>query len=62
MKVPGGRVTSNASLIGISSDNGNNWTFIDTHGADLKTIQKSIPGLSNELLLPEKEKPVFYKN
>lgn len=62
MKVPGGRITSNASLIGISSDNGNNWTFIDTHGANLKTIQKSIPGLSSQLLIPEKEKPVFYKD
>ena len=62
MKVPGGRVTTNASLIGISSDNGNNWTFIDTHGADLKTLQKSIPALSSQLSLPEKEKPVFYKD
>lgn len=62
MKVPGGRVTSNASLIGISNDNGKNWTFIDTHGADLKTLQKSIPALSNQLSLPEKEKPVFYKD
>ncbi|MEP7165857.1 MAG: hypothetical protein ABI741_14240 [Ferruginibacter sp.] len=61
MKVPKGRLTSKSTLIGISSDKGQNWTFIDTHGADLKTLQKTLSGLSNDLVIPEKQQPVFFK-
>jgi hypothetical protein len=62
MKVSDGRLTSKSALIGISNDNGQNWAFIDTHGTDLKTLQSTLPGLSDNLILPEKEEPVLYKN
>lgn len=61
LKVPAGRLTTRSALIGISKDDGQNWTFIDTHGADLKTLQKTLSGLSDNLMLPEKQDPVFYK-
>jgi len=61
MKVPNGRMMAKSALIGISANNGKNWTFVDTHGSDLKTLQKNIPGLSNSLNIPEKQEPVFIK-
>jgi len=61
MKVPKGRLTTKSTLIGISEDSGQNWTFIDTHGANLKTLQETISGLSNNLIIPEKQQPVFFK-
>jgi len=62
MKVPSGQLTSKASLIGISGDNGQNWTFIDTHGSDLPSLQKQVPGLSDGLQIPEQQQPVLEKN
>ena len=62
MKVPNGKITSKASLVGVSGDNGQNWTFIDTHGSDLPSLQKQVPGLSDSLQIPEKQQPVFEKN
>ena len=61
MKVPGGKLTTKASLVGISDDTGKNWTFIDTHGSDLLSLQKQVPGLSDSLQIPEKQPPVFEK-
>jgi hypothetical protein len=60
MKTTKGRLVSVASLIGHSDNNGKNWTFIDTHGADLKTLRKSIPGLSPQLIIPPAQEPTFY--
>lgn len=59
MKVPNGHLTANSNLIGISIDNGGNWTFIDTHGKDLKTLQLSLPELSDSLVMPIQPTPVF---
>lgn len=61
MKVPNGRIVSKSTLIGNSDNNGKNWTFLDTHGATLQELQKTIPGLSNDLIIPEKTEPVLYK-
>lgn len=62
IKVPKGRLISKAALIGVSCDNGQTWTFIDTHGSDLKTLQGTLAGLSDDLVIPQKEKPVFYED
>jgi hypothetical protein len=60
MKTPKGRLVSVSYLIGNSDNNGNAWTFIDTHGADLKTLKTSIPGLSDKLIIPPSQPPVNY--
>ena len=62
MKFPKGRVVSSSPLIAISINQGKNWTFIDPHGEDLKTLQKTVLNLSNDLIIPEQQKPVIYKN
>lgn len=60
MKVPNGRIISSSTIIGISNENGENWTFIDTHGKDLKNLQTMLSNLSNQLDIPEKKNPLFY--
>ena len=62
LKTATGRIVSKSTLIGISSDDGENWTFIDAHGKDIKTLQASLSNLSNDLIIPEKQKPVVYKD
>ena len=57
MKIPTGREMLHSGLIGISADNGENWTFIDTQGKELKALQTFFPNLSDSLVLPEKREP-----
>jgi len=59
MKVGGGSMTVSALLVAISRDGGKNWYFADTSGNDLKTMQKMIPNLSNELVFTEIGEPTF---
>lgn len=43
------------SLIAISTDNGQNWTFIDSTGKDQSELKKILPNLDKLNLPPEKE-------
>ncbi|MBM3414997.1 MAG: hypothetical protein FJY20_00850 [Bacteroidetes bacterium] len=62
LKVPGGKLVSISTLVGVSFDNGMNWKFIDTQGKSIHTMKQYYPTLSTKLTIPEKEKPVFYKD
>jgi len=62
MKVPEGRIVAKSTMIAISVDGGTNWFFIDSSGKDIQTLRSSIPDLSMDLLIPEAEQPVFYKD
>lgn len=52
MKVPGGKVTANTTLIALSPDNGVHWYFIDVSSNNLATMKQIIPSLSDNLVLP----------
>lgn len=56
-----GRLISKSILIGISKNNGEDWTFIETSGKNLKTLQSTFKDLSDNLVIPEETKPIFYK-
>ncbi|WP_157579348.1 hypothetical protein [Polaribacter vadi] len=57
METPRGKIESEYTLIGISSDEGQNWTFIDTSGKDKETMLKHFPNLHNEIIIkPKKQK------
>lgn len=43
------------SLIAISTDNGQNWTFVDSTGKDQTELKKILPNLDKLNLPPEKE-------
>ncbi len=61
LKMNEGRVEATSYLIALSTDKGKTWTFIDTSGKPLAEMQKMFPSLSNELVIPEKQQPQFYK-
>lgn len=61
MKVSGGHVVSKSTLIAISTNNGLNWYFIEPPNQSIQEIQKAFPNLSNQLLIPPRSKPRFFK-
>ena len=62
LKTNGGRVVSLSYLIGVSSDKGKTWHFIDAGGKTLEQLRQRFATLSDKLVIPEKTKPVFYKD
>ena len=62
MKVTGGSLVSQSTLIAISNNDSKNWYFIDTSGKDIKTMKSFFPNLSEKLVIPIQDKPTFYEN
>lgn len=62
LKVPRGRLMATSYLIAISDDIGKNWYFIDTGNHNLVELRKLLPTLSKDMVLPEKQKPIFYQD
>ncbi len=60
IKLPGGRIVSTSSLIAISTDEGNDWDFVDTSNKDISTIKRLLPQLSNAIIIPPVQPPVQY--
>ena len=62
IKLLSGRAISTSILIGISTDGGSNWTFIDTSDKDITTIKRLLPNLSSAIVITPQEPPVRYAN
>lgn len=62
VKAQDGIFQTEGSLIGISSDGGVNWTFIDASGKDQSELKKLIPGIAEKLNLPPVKPPVKISN
>ena len=60
IKLSQGRLISTSTLIAVSSDNGINWTFIDTSNKDMATLRKALPNLSPAINIPPQQPPVRY--
>jgi hypothetical protein len=60
IKLTQGRIVTTSTLIAISADNGNNWTFVDTSNKDISTLRKVLPNLSPSITLPPPQQPVRY--
>jgi hypothetical protein len=58
MKSSKGKISQKTFLIGISSDKGKTWTFINGD-LDIKRVKSVFPNLPEKLKLPDKEKPVL---
>jgi hypothetical protein len=59
MDTPEGKIESEYTLIGISTDNGKKWKFIDTSGKDKATMQNYFPNLHDELVIkPKKQRRI----
>lgn len=59
MKAPRGTLSIKSFLLGISSDKGKTWTFIDGAKANNVALKTLVADLPASLNLPEREKPVF---
>ena len=63
MSIPGGKALAKSYLLGISSDEGKTWKFVDGAGMSNKEFrEKGIPKLPAKLTLPENEKPEIIKD
>jgi hypothetical protein len=61
IKAPGEKHLVKSFVIGVSSDQGKSWVFVNGD-LDLKTIKRVVPNLPEQLKLPEKQKPVIEKD
>ena len=59
LKTRDGKIVATSYLLAISSDQGKSWYFIDTGGKTLAQLKSSFPSLSNDLVIPKKEQPIF---
>jgi hypothetical protein len=62
MKVPGGRLNVDSSLLGISEDDGKHWVFIDLGGVTKEQFGQAFPELDGKFPYPEKKTSVFQKD
>ena len=51
---PKGRILAEYTIIAISSDGGNNWTFLDTSGKSKSEMLGYFPNLSSDLIIIDK--------
>jgi len=59
LKVPGGKLTQKAFTVGISSDAGRTWSFVDGANLNDDKIKIVVPNFPATLQLPSKQPPVF---
>lgn len=57
-KAKDGVFQSEGSMIGVSSDGGTNWKFIDSSGKDRSQLKQMLPEVADKLNLPEEKPPV----
>ncbi|HMH46060.1 MAG TPA: hypothetical protein VK557_21400, partial [Pyrinomonadaceae bacterium] len=61
-KARDGIFQADSTMIGISSDGGASWTFIDAGGKDQSELKKLLPNVADRLNLPLEKKPVKIEN
>ena len=63
MKLPDGILASEAFMIGVSKDGGQNWTFVDAAAAREggEGLKMMFPDAASQLRVPEVKRPVFHK-
>lgn len=62
VKAQDGVFQTESSMIGISSDSGANWTFIDAGGKDQTQLKKLLPDAASKLNLPAEKQPEKISN
>ena len=62
VKAQDGVFQTESSMIGISSDSGATWTFIDAGGKDQNQLKNLLPDAASKLNLPAEKQPVKISN
>lgn len=52
MKTQEGRMVATTTLIGMSSDNGLHWRFVDTNNKTMEQVRQLLPNVSEKLTIP----------
>lgn len=60
MKIPKRKITAPSYVIGVSTDQGKTWKYVDGMGGE--NMNKILPDLPASLKLPEKKKPTIEKD
>jgi len=60
MKAPGGKLKSKSFVIGVSSDQGKSWVFVNGD-LDIEKVKLILPTLPEKLKLPARQQAVFEK-
>lgn len=62
IRVPEGTLVGEAFMIGISTDGGQNWTFVDSGGGNtnMKLLKDLFPAAAEKLRIPERKPPVLH--
>ena len=60
MKVPDGTLVGKSTMIAVSEDSGEHWTFADATNADSRMLKTLFPAAADKLQLPVAQKPVLY--
>jgi hypothetical protein len=55
------RGSLSSALIGVSSDGGRHWKFVDAGGKDLRQVKQLLPNFPEGLRLPVQRPPVYEK-
>jgi len=62
INVEGGYAAVPSTLLGISSDQGKNWTFISTGNYPRETLIQYFPNLPKDIVIPPKGRVVVHKD
>jgi hypothetical protein len=57
MTLPAGRALVRTWLLGISSDQGKTWTFVDGGNLNAAAVKRMFPNFPDKLTLPAKQPP-----
>ncbi|TFF30429.1 hypothetical protein [Mucilaginibacter psychrotolerans] len=57
-----GRYLSRSYLLGVSSDKGKNWTFLDVGSMSADILHQLLPNFNDDLKIPPPVKPEFLPN
>ena len=62
IKVPEGILVGQSSLIGVSNDRGEHWTFLDAgRGFSQEQLKMLFPAVADRLKIPEQKRPVLQR-
>ncbi|HRO41432.1 MAG TPA: hypothetical protein PL009_01265 [Flavipsychrobacter sp.] len=59
LKTPQGKILTKSTLIGISTNGGAHWYFVDAGERDINAVKASLPNVSRKLELPTPVPPQF---
>lgn len=58
VKAQAGTFQTESTLIGVSADNGTNWTFVDASGQDSGELKKVLPSVADKIKVPPTKQPL----